>query len=152
MLATDTPQNLIKARGVSTLEDAFISYLEAAAEPSVTEVEAEPVPAGEGGGPVEEATAPWRRAFSWQRLGAYTIRETIELMRDPIRLTFALFGPVFLMVVFGFGISTDVNNLTFAVMDHIKATKAALISRSCAARPTSLNSRRSPTIGISRSA
>jgi ribosome-dependent ATPase len=152
VLATDTPQNLIKARGVSTLEDAFISYLEAAAEPSVTEVEAEPVPAGEGGGPAEEAAAPWRRAFSWQRLGAYTIRETIELMRDPIRLTFALFGPVFLMVVFGFGISTDVNNLTFAVMDHIKATKAALISRSCAARPTSLNSRRSPTIGISRSA
>ena len=84
----------------------------------MTEVEAEPVPAGEGGGPVEEATAPWRRAFSWQRLGAYTIRETIELLRDPIRLTFALFGPVFLMVVFGFGISTDVNNLTFAVMDH----------------------------------
>jgi ABC-type multidrug transport system ATPase subunit len=118
VLATDTPQNLIKARGVSTLEDAFISYLEAAAEPSVTEVEAEPVPAGEGGGPAEEAAAPWRRAFSWQRLGAYTIRETIELMRDPIRLTFALFGPVFLMVVFGFGISTDVNNLTFAVMDH----------------------------------
>ena len=118
VLATDTPQNLIKARGVSTLEDAFISYLEAAAEPSVTEVEAEPVPAGEGGGPAEEATAPWRRAFSWQRLGAYTIRETIELLRDPIRLTFALFGPVFLMVVFGFGISTDVNNLTFAVMDH----------------------------------
>ena len=118
VLATDTPQNLIKARGVSTLEDAFISYLEAAAEPSVTEVEAEPVPAGEGGGPAEEAAAPWRRAFSWQRLGAYTIRETIEVMRDPIRLTFALFGPVFLMVVFGFGISTDVNNLTFAVMDH----------------------------------
>ena len=118
MLATDTPQNLIKARGVSTLEDAFISYLEAAAGPSVTEVEAEPVPASEGEGPAEEATAPWRRAFSWQRLGAYTIRETIELLRDPIRLTFALFGPVFLMVVFGFGISTDVNNLTFAVMDH----------------------------------
>ena len=118
VLATDTPQNLIKARGVSTLEDAFISYLEAAAGPSVTEVEAEPVPASEGEGPAEEATAPWRRAFSWQRLGAYTIRETIELLRDPIRLTFALFGPVFLMVVFGFGISTDVNNLTFAVMDH----------------------------------
>ena len=118
VLATDTPQNLIKARGVATLEDAFISYLQAAAEPSVAEGEAEPVPAGEGGGPVEEAPAPWRRAFSWQRLGAYTIRETTELLRDPIRLGFALFGTVFLMVVFGFGISTDVNNLTFAVMDH----------------------------------
>jgi ribosome-dependent ATPase len=118
VLATDTPQNLIKARGVATLEDAFISYLQAAAEPSVAEGEAEPVPASEGGGPVGEAPAPWRRAFSWQRLGAYTIRETTELLRDPIRLGFALFGTVFLMVVFGFGISTDVNNLTFAVMDH----------------------------------
>ena len=49
---------------------------------------------------------------------AYTIRETIELLRDPIRLTFALFGTALLMLVFGFGISTDVNNLTFAVLDH----------------------------------
>ena len=47
-----------------------------------------------------------------------TIRETIELLRDPIRLAFALFGTAFLMLVFGFGISTDVNNLTFAVLDH----------------------------------
>ena len=106
VLATDTPHNLIKARGVSTLEDAFISYLEAAAEPFVAAGEAEPVPAGEGGPRVEEPTAPWQRAFSWQRLGAYTIRETIELLRDRIRLSFALFGTVFLMVVFGFGIST----------------------------------------------
>ena len=49
---------------------------------------------------------------------AYTIRETIELLRDPIRLTFALFGTALLMLVFGFGISTDVNNLTFAVLDR----------------------------------
>ena len=59
-----------------------------------------------------------RSAFSLQRLFAYTIRETIELIRDPIRLGFALFGTAFLMLVFGFGISTDVNNLTFAVLDH----------------------------------
>jgi ribosome-dependent ATPase len=121
VLATDTPQNLIKAHGVSTLEDAFISYLQAAAEPTAAEGEAELVPAVEGKGPADgpaPAKAAWRRAFSWRRLGAYTIRETIELVRDPIRLGFALFGTVFLMVVFGFGISTDVNNLTFAVMDH----------------------------------
>ncbi len=30
VLATDTPANLIRARGVATLEDAFISYLEEA--------------------------------------------------------------------------------------------------------------------------
>ena len=64
-----------------------------------------------------QAPAP-QRIFSLQRLFAYTIREAIELWRDPIRLGFALFGTVFLMLVFGFGISTDVNNLTFAVLDH----------------------------------
>jgi ribosome-dependent ATPase len=42
----------------------------------------------------------------------------VELVRDPIRLGFALFGTAFLMLVFGFGISTDVNNLSFAVLDH----------------------------------
>ena len=61
---------------------------------------------------------PRQRSFSLQRLLAYTIRETIELLRDPIRLTFAMFGTALLMLVFGFGISTDVNNLTFAVLDH----------------------------------
>ena len=30
VLATDTPANLVRARGVATLEDAFIGYLEEA--------------------------------------------------------------------------------------------------------------------------
>jgi ribosome-dependent ATPase len=42
----------------------------------------------------------------------------LELLRDRIRLGFAIFGTTFLMVVFGFGISTDVNSLSFAVLDH----------------------------------
>ena len=58
---------------------------------------------------------PW---FSWRRLFACTIREQLELLRDPIRIGFAIFGTTFLMLVFGFGISTDVNSLTFAVLDH----------------------------------
>ncbi len=117
VLATDTPQNLVKARGVSTLEDAFISYLEAATAPLESEEAGDLVPAGGPVVPVGQAPAP-QRGFSVQRLLAYSIRETMELLRDPIRLTFALFGTAFLMLVFGFGISTDVNNLTFAVMDH----------------------------------
>src|ERR1700726_2434688 len=35
-LATDTPAGLVEARGCSTLEDAFISYLEQAAGPRVS--------------------------------------------------------------------------------------------------------------------
>jgi ribosome-dependent ATPase len=59
-----------------------------------------------------------RSSFSPQRLLAYTIRETLELLRDPIRLGYGLFGTALLMLVFGFGISTDVNNLSFAVLDR----------------------------------
>ena len=118
VLATDTPANLIKARGVATLEDAFISYLEEATGGRVAQAgSVHPRPR-----PTQRRDCRARqRAFSLQRLFAYTIRETIELLRDPIRLSFALFGTALLMLVFGFGISTDVNNLTFAVLDHDKS-------------------------------
>ena len=116
VLATDTPDNLVKARGVATLEDAFISYLKEATGSPVSEAE-DLAAADESGNPAGPSS-PVRSLFSLQRLFAYTIRETLELLRDPIRLAFALFGTAFLMLVFGFGISTDVNNLTFAVLDH----------------------------------
>jgi ribosome-dependent ATPase len=117
VLATDTPANLVKARGVATLEDAFISYLEEATGTRTSPV-IDVVPSGETNGPAAQPVSQQRRYFSPQRLFAYTIRESLELLRDPIRMTFALFGTAFLMLVFGFGISTDVNNLTFAVLDH----------------------------------
>jgi len=115
VLATGTPAGLIKARGVATLEDAFISYLEEATGSRASATE-DLALSGETGNPVRPATA--RSWFSLQRLLAYTIRETLELLRDPIRLGFSLFGTTLLMLVFGFGVSTDVNNLSFAVLDH----------------------------------
>ncbi|MDR3465522.1 MAG: ribosome-associated ATPase/putative transporter RbbA [Xanthobacteraceae bacterium] len=123
VLATDTPARLIAARGVTTLEDAFISFLEEAGGEVAPAAEAEDEPAAAGAGlPAAPAAAssetPRRKLFSFQRLFACTIREGLELIRDPIRLTFALFGTTLLMVVFGAGISTDVNNLTFAVLDR----------------------------------
>jgi ribosome-dependent ATPase len=117
VLATDTPAGLIASRGAATLEDAFISYLEAAAG---TRAVATPLISRAA----EEASRnprPQPGAASWfspRRLLACTIRETLELVRDRIRLAFAVFGTTFLMLVFGFGISTDVNSLTFAVLDH----------------------------------
>jgi len=117
VLATDTPDNLSKARGVASLEDAFISYLEATAGSALPGADAEVAPFDQSEAPAQVPPLR-RRALSLQRLFAYTIRETIELLRDPIRLTFALFGTALLMLVFGFGISTDVNNLTFAVLDR----------------------------------
>jgi ribosome-dependent ATPase len=116
VLATGTPAELVKARGAATLEDAFIGYLEAAAGPRNPAMDPFTLP-DDGGRPARSgATA--RSVFSLQRLLAYTIREALELLRDPIRLGFSLLGTTLLMLVFGFGVSTDVNNLSFAVLDR----------------------------------
>ncbi len=121
VLATDTPARLVAARGSANLEEAFISFLEdaggeTAIEATVTRA-ADPVVIAPQAA-LAKSDAPQWRSFSPQRLFACTIREGLELIRDPIRLTFALFGTTLLMVVFGAGISTDVNNLTFAVLDR----------------------------------
>jgi ribosome-dependent ATPase len=42
----------------------------------------------------------------------------MEILRDSIRLSFALLGPLLLMVVFGYGISFDVESLPYAVLDR----------------------------------
>jgi ribosome-dependent ATPase len=121
VLATDTPAGLIAACGAATLEDAFILYLEAAAGASAdttAEAASSPGERRELAGAVPKQAPRPAAVLSLQRLMAYAIREALELLRDPIRLGFALFGTAFLMLIFGFGISTDVNNLSFAALDR----------------------------------
>ncbi|MGP8233019.1 MAG: ribosome-associated ATPase/putative transporter RbbA [Methylovirgula sp.] len=114
VLAMGAPADLVKARGFTTLEETFIDYLEKAQQERTTSTsltgvvtQARPAEAA--------ASASW---FSPRRLYAYAIREALELVRDPIRMGFALLGTVFLMAIFGTGISTDVDNLSFAVLDR----------------------------------
>ncbi len=120
VLAVDSPTGLERAQGVDTLEAAFISYLEQGGA----------TPASPAAGPRPPALgkrASQRRApapFSLRRLYAYTRRETLELRRDPIRLGFAIFGTALLMSIFGAGISTDVNNLSFAVLDYDRSAES----------------------------
>ncbi len=75
-----------------------------------------PAPLPEGRG--KTSTAPRPPRFSLRRLRAYAVRETKEILRDPIRLAFALLGPLLLMVVFGYGISFDVEKLPYAALDR----------------------------------
>ncbi len=58
------------------------------------------------------------QSFSLQRLLSYAWRESLELRRDPVRATLALLGSLLLMFVIGYGISTDVNDLRYAVLDR----------------------------------
>ena len=56
--------------------------------------------------------------FSRRRLLAYARREWLEVLRDPVRLTFALLGSVIMVLILGYGISMDVEDLKFAVLDR----------------------------------
>ncbi|MFA5956502.1 ribosome-associated ATPase/putative transporter RbbA [Hyphomicrobium sp.] len=118
VLALDKPGGLVAARGAVSLEEAFIGYLEEAAKSASGAQAADvgpraPIQSDHGG----EATAV-SSVFSARRMFAYTIRESLELLRDPIRLGFALAGTAFLMLIIGFGITTDVNSLSFAALDR----------------------------------
>ncbi|WMJ67174.1 hypothetical protein RBI80_11495 [Klebsiella variicola] len=63
-------------------------------------------------------TRPPRQSFSLRRLFSYSRREALELRRDPVRSTLALLGTVILMFIMGYGISMDVEDLRFAVLDR----------------------------------
>lgn len=64
------------------------------------------------------AKAPRQESVvSLRRLLAYSHREMLEVLRDPIRLAFAFVGSAMLMLIFGFGITTDVEDLRYAVLD-----------------------------------
>ena len=122
-LACDTPENIIAARHAPTLEAAFIDCLEeaesaaAAARGDADVPETEPIEI-----PKEKPPPGWLRwlteRFSFRRFYSCMWRENLELIRDPIRITLALFGALLLMVVMGFGISMDVEDLSFAVLDR----------------------------------
>ena len=118
VLATNTPAGLISSRHAANLEEAFISYLEEATGGRSGTMPPEPAPAAEQERMGDAVRKLKLGSFSLRRLLACTIRETLELVRDRIRLGFAVFGTAFLLLVFGFGISTDVNSLSFAVLDH----------------------------------
>ena len=119
VLITGTPAEIVASRGADTLENAFIAYLqEAEAARTLASGKSKNAFAAPTKAPaMRRAPAP-TGLFSFRRLFAYSIRETLELRRDPIRLGFALLGTAFLMLIFGFGITTDVNNLSFRVLDR----------------------------------
>ncbi len=118
VLATDTPEALVRARGVATLEQAFVSYLEEAAGKQLIIPDGQQTEAPEAPPDPPAQSRAGQAYFSLRRMLAFTIRETLELIRDPVRLSFALLGSAFLMIIFGFGITTDVDSLAFAVLDR----------------------------------
>ncbi|HRD64637.1 MAG TPA: ribosome-associated ATPase/putative transporter RbbA [Candidatus Competibacter sp.] len=118
VLAQGAPADLACARGTASLEETFIAYLEEAATRPLASAPPAPASAPPAPTPAPQIPPSNRRSFDLGRLWAYARREAMEIRRDPIRLAFALFGPVLLMIVFGYGISFDVEKLPYAVLDR----------------------------------
>ena len=115
VLACDTPDALQQQFHGETLEAAFVTCLEQAQN----EQESSAAPACEAAAAVVNAPPPPSKSgFSLTRLIAVASRESKELLRDKVRMAFALLGALFMMVIFGYGISLDVENLAFAVYDQ----------------------------------
>jgi len=110
VLAIGEPRQLVARRNAADLEQTFIGYLEQA---TADETGSEPTAFA-----APRATAATQRRFDPARLWAYARRETMEILRDRLRLAFAILGPLVLMLTFGYGISFDVENLTYAVFDQ----------------------------------
>jgi ribosome-dependent ATPase len=115
ILAQGAPSELKRSQGTSSLDDSFIAHIEqASANALMTENQGAELPPPQ---PSKSRKAAVAR-FSLQRFWAYARRETMELRRDPIRLVFALLGPLLLMVAMGYGISFDVERIRYAVLDY----------------------------------
>ena len=117
-LACDTPHRLMAERGTDKLEDAFIGYLEDADGSAADAADAAAV------SPVQPETAPKKKSFfaehvfDFRRAYSCYWREMLELRRDRIRTTLALFGAIILQCVVGYGINLDVENIRFAALDN----------------------------------
>ena len=115
VLVCDTPEGVIASSGGSDLEEAFIGYIEqaGAAQPAGTAASGASM-VGQSG-----AAEPALPAFMpLRRLLAYAQCETRSLLRDPVRLAFAFLGSFVMLLIFGFGMSSDVTTITYAAFDH----------------------------------
>ena len=132
VLVTGAPAEIVREGGHESLEAAFIDHLERAAQEGqqADDTQGSTAMSGEErkrtAGLTEKApvrgTTHTTSFFSLRRMLSYLVREALELRRDPIRLSLALVGNAILMLAMGFGITMDVEDLTFAVLDRDQTT------------------------------
>ena len=120
VLASDTPDNIIHSKDAKTLEEAFIRYLvDAGADDTSNDEKVSEMPkAVVNDNEQVKINAHHLQGFSLTRLIGCLWRETLELSRDPLRALLALLGSAILMLVMGYGITMDVEDLNFAVLDR----------------------------------
>ena len=124
VLAVGEPEELRRRQHADTLEESFIRYLEQdeAAEAAERLPENQGLPENqrlpETNGLPETHAAPSGLLYWLSAVFTFARREGKELLRDRIRLMFALLGPLVYLISGSLGVSFDVNEMDFAVLDQ----------------------------------
>lgn len=120
VLVYDAPAHLVEAQGAASLEEAFIAYITAAIGPQSehTVVQSAPLTSNTAAPGTSAHVQAASFGFSPARAFAYSYREAIEVMRDPVRIAFAFLGSMILLVLMAYGISSDVDQVTYAALDN----------------------------------
>jgi ABC-2 type transport system permease protein len=66
---------------------------------------------------------------SLRRIGAMAGKETIHVRRDPRTLALALLMPVVMLLLFGYGVSTDVEHIPLAIADQDQSEASRALAR-----------------------
>jgi pyoluteorin transport system permease protein len=69
-------------------------------------------------------------AAKLRRVRALTVKETRQILRDPSSIAIGIVFPIMMILLFGYGLSLDINRVNVAVVDEdTSAASAALISQ-----------------------
>lgn len=124
VLAVGIPETLRLEKKVATLEEAFICYL----EEQTDDITAPPTEKAEKSAvdftnvsttATETGWLAW-----WSLVWTFAVREGKELLRDRIRLFFALLGPVIMLFTMASSISFDVHPSNFTVLDYDNSSES----------------------------
>ncbi|MGB1263592.1 MAG: ribosome-associated ATPase/putative transporter RbbA [Cognaticolwellia sp.] len=115
VLIYDTPQNLSQENGASSLNETFIRYIKKAIDEVAPTATLAQMP---------DKESRQQSSAGITRLLAVSRREILEVMRDPIRLSFAFIGSMLLMLLFAYGISSDTTGVKFAAFDQDRSPES----------------------------
>ena len=151
VLACDAPQKLIEARGAAEpgggLHRLHGGRDRARARRPPQGAKEEQRAASRGAaapaaaGPRSTGSAVQLRARASAGCSPTRATRRMQILRDPVRLAFAFVGSALLMLVFGFGITTDVENIRYAALDLDQSPESRPYSRAVRGDPALLHPR-----------
>ncbi len=125
VLGIGTPEELRQGKNTSSLEEAFIIYLQEQAD-DITSASAEKAEDYKKSAVQNSKISPYHQGLWawWSLVWIFAVREGKELIKDNIRLFFALFGPIIMLLAMASSISFDVNPMKFTVLDHDNSSES----------------------------